>query len=69
MKLIVTLALFSKVFSQEDEDLDERKLSHILAMTFSQVSTIYTQKNFGKLLLNYGCHCFPEASSATEIFK
>ena len=63
MKLapLIPIVISKLALAQHNATVDERKLSHILAMSFNQVTTSHSQVEFGKMLLNYGCHCFPES--------
>jgi hypothetical protein len=66
MKFEVGITLVSTVLSQTDENVDQRKLSHVMAMSYNQVSTAHSQTIFGKMLLNYGCHCFPDSGRSMK---
>ena len=66
MKFEVGITLVSTVLSQTDDSVDQRKLSHVMAMSYNQVSTAHSQTIFGKMLLNYGCHCFPDSGRSMK---
>lgn len=60
---LTLLALCARAQNDTDDGApDLRKFSHIVKMINTQITTSKSQKEVGKMIQNYGCHCFPGMS-------
>lgn len=62
MQKVISLCILSTAtLVKSQDDTGEKKFSHIIRMVNSQLAgnTAWTEKQVGKRLQNYGCHCFP----------
>lgn len=68
--ILALMATAKTILAQNQTELEPelRKMSHIFRMLDSQLGsganrkTQYSVKDVGKMLQNYGCHCFPKNS-------
>jgi hypothetical protein len=63
MKLELVALFSAQVLAQKSGipmilDIEERKLSHVVKMVATQITTSYSAKNLGKMLQGYGCYCY-----------
>ena len=52
------IALFTAHVSAQEFEIEERKLSHVVKMVATQITTSHSTKALSKMLQGYGCYCY-----------
>jgi hypothetical protein len=67
VKIIASVLSFAALVAAQDaNDVGGRKFSAIVEMIMGKVTTALDAGTVSKMIQNYGCHCFPNADSASD---